>query len=223
MQNLGFDYTYDKRLMDRIKYSDANDIRGHLRAENLYQEKLVRFIENHDEERSIKALGEDKAKMAAIIISTILGMRFYYDGEFEGKTVKLPVQLRREPVEEENKEIKEFYLKLLNIVNTDIFRKGSWSLLNVERGEDSLSYNNILAWSREYEGKKVLIIINFSEYDSSAHIRVNFGNSEKIKFTDLLNNKEYEYKKSDLDTNGLFVKLKKYSAHIFSCEYYVTI
>lgn len=223
MQNLGFDYTYDKRLMDRIKYSDANDIRGHLRAETLYQEKLVRFIENHDEERSIKALGEDKAKMAAIIISTILGMRFYYDGEFEGKTVKLPVQLRREPVEEENKEIKEFYLKLLNIVNTDIFRKGSWSLLNVERGEDSLSYNNILAWSREYEGKKVLIIINFSEYDSSAHIRVNFGNSEKIKFTDLLNNKEYEYKKSDLDTNGLFVKLKKYSAHIFSCEYCVTI
>lgn len=218
MQQLGFDYTYDKRLMDRIKYSDANDIRGHLRAETSYQEKLVRFIENHDEERSIKALGEDKAKMAAIIISTILGMRFYYDGEFEGKTVRLPVQLRREPVEEENKDIKEFYLKLLKIVNNDIFRKGTWCLLNAERGEDSLSFNNILSWAFEYGEKKVIVIINFSEYDSSAHIRFNFGNSEKITFIDLLNDKEYEYKKSDLDANGLFVKLNKYTAHIFSIK-----
>ena len=34
---------------------------------------------------------------AATVISTIQGMKFYYDGQFEGKKKKLAVQLGREP------------------------------------------------------------------------------------------------------------------------------
>lgn len=215
MQELGFDYTYDKRLLDRIVYSNANDIREHLKAQSSYQEKLVRFIENHDEERSITSLGEEKAKMAAIIISTILGMRFYYDGEFEGAPIRLPVQLRREPNFIENREIKNFYLKLLNIVNNDIFRKGKWSLLDVTSGSDNLSYNNILAWSFEYQNEMIVTVINYSEYLSSAHIKFNCGCSEKINLKDLLNNTTYERKRADIENYGLYVELKRYNAHIF--------
>ena len=52
LQQQGFDYCYDKRLYDRLAHEDAAAVRGHLRADLGYQQRLLRFIENHDEPRA---------------------------------------------------------------------------------------------------------------------------------------------------------------------------
>ena len=52
LQQQGFDYCYDKRLYDRLQSSDVRSIREHLRAGLDYQDKLARFLENHDEPRA---------------------------------------------------------------------------------------------------------------------------------------------------------------------------
>lgn len=52
LQQQGFDFCYDKRLYDRLVYDSAESVRLHLLADLSYQNKLVRFIENHDEERA---------------------------------------------------------------------------------------------------------------------------------------------------------------------------
>lgn len=215
LQQLGFDFTYDKRLLERLEYSDANSIRDHLRAEKIYQEKSVRFIENHDEKRAIESLGENRSKMGAIIISTILGMSFYYDGQFEGKIKRLPVQLGREPECVFNKDLKLFYEKLLLITKNKVFKNGDWHLIEPQKGEDELSYNNILSWLWEYKEEKILVIINYSDYESSCHLKLNFGIKEKFVFYDLLSDISYEREKNSLDRYGLFVKLLPYNAHIF--------
>src|SRR5438067_10372295 len=75
LQELGFDFTYDKRLYDRLRHSTARDVAAHLTAENGYQRRSVRFIENHDEERSAAAFG-GRATVAAVVMSTVQGMRF---------------------------------------------------------------------------------------------------------------------------------------------------
>ena len=49
MQQQGFDYAYDKRLYDRLREGHARPVREHLRAGLDYQDKLARFLENHDE------------------------------------------------------------------------------------------------------------------------------------------------------------------------------
>ena len=49
LQQQGFDYCYDKRLYDRLEQGNAEGIRLHLLADPAYQERLVRFIENHDD------------------------------------------------------------------------------------------------------------------------------------------------------------------------------
>lgn len=72
-------------------------MKGHLRADHSYQMKSVRFLENHDEERSIVSFGYPKVLAAAVIKSTVKGLRFYHDGQWEGETVRLPVQLGRYP------------------------------------------------------------------------------------------------------------------------------
>ena len=55
LQQQGFDYCYDKRLYDRLEHDSAENVRLHLCADLAYQEKLVRFIENHDEPRAAAA------------------------------------------------------------------------------------------------------------------------------------------------------------------------
>jgi glycosidase len=65
LHKLGFNYTYDKSFTDKLKSGGVQEIHDHLLAENEYQKKSVRFIENHDEARAITAFGKEKSKAAA--------------------------------------------------------------------------------------------------------------------------------------------------------------
>ena len=52
LQQQGFDYTYDKRLYDRLREGHARPVREHLHAGLDFQDRLARFLENHDEPRA---------------------------------------------------------------------------------------------------------------------------------------------------------------------------
>ncbi|MEE9432271.1 MAG: alpha-amylase family glycosyl hydrolase [Melioribacteraceae bacterium] len=218
LQSLGFDFTYDKTLLDRLKSGYVEDIRGHLNAEDNYQEKSVRFLENHDEERAITSLGNEKAKAAAVIISTIKGIHFYYDGQLEGKKTRLPVQLGRERIEKENVIMSAFYSKLLSITNLDIFRKGEWEqLLTAPAWEGSFTYKNILVWRLIYNERKRLVVVNYSDSVAQCRIKLSVENHhEKLMMKDVLNDKEYVRNTNKINEEGLFVELGAYKSHIFS-------
>ena len=66
LQQQGFDYCYDKRLYDRLIHDGAEAVRGHLTGDAAYQERLVRFIENHDEPRAAATFSAGKARAAAV-------------------------------------------------------------------------------------------------------------------------------------------------------------
>ena len=57
LQQLGFDYTYDKRLYDRLLHDGAEAVRLHLLATDDYQGRSARFVENHDEPPSAVEFG----------------------------------------------------------------------------------------------------------------------------------------------------------------------
>ncbi len=218
LQKLGFDYTYDKKLYDRIKSENVGEIKAHLMAENDFQEKSVRFIENHDEERAITSLGIEKSKAAAIIISTIRGMSFFHDGQLEGRKVKLPVQLGREPIEKDNPNQVEFYSKLLRITSSEIIKYGTWELLNPNPSwPTNITYKNILAWKFTYNNRKRLIVINYSQEVSQCRLEFNLTNyPTKFKLKDILNFKTYFRKTEEVVKEGLFIELGPFKSHIFS-------
>src|SRR3954449_4519292 len=62
LQQQGFDLCYDKRLYDRLAHESAESVRGHLEADPAYQERLLRFIENHDEPRAAATFGAGPAR-----------------------------------------------------------------------------------------------------------------------------------------------------------------
>ena len=67
LQQLGFDYCYDKRLYDRLIHDGAEQVRGHLHADLDYQQRLLRFIENHDEPRAAGELAPEQRRAAAVV------------------------------------------------------------------------------------------------------------------------------------------------------------
>ena len=220
LQQMGFDYTYDKRLTDRLKNGDIKGIKDHLKADCSFQKKSLRFLENHDEERAVTAFGIEKSKAAAVIISTLQGMHFYYDGQFEGKHVKLPVQLGREPKEIVNKDIYAFYEKLLSIIIADIFKKGDWAQLETVPAWDSdISYRNILAWTWNYKNKKRIISVNYSDNIARCRIKPDFKEyPDKFELKDLLSTRTYIRSKKDIADTGLYIELGSFQSHIFACS-----
>ncbi len=218
LQQLGFDYTYDKKLIDRIACGSPKDILGHLYADPDYQERSCRFIENHDEKRAVALLGKEKSMAAATLISTLTGMRMFHDGQFEGKKIKLPVQLGREPKEPILKCLQDYYYKLLKITKNDIFKYGDWHLITVLPVIDTnYTFRNLIAYEWRYKYERILVVVNLSNTTSIARIKLDVvGYPDNFELRDVLNNINYTRGSLESYHQGLFVELKPYRAHIFN-------
>ena len=125
LQQQGFDYTYDKRLYDRLREGHTRSVREHFHAGLDYQNKLARFLENHDEPRISDTLHPDQHKAAALITFFCPGLRFFHQGQFEGRMKRISPHLIRAPFEPLNTVIQEFYRDLLAVIKKPVFHNGS--------------------------------------------------------------------------------------------------
>ncbi len=73
LQQQGFDYAYDKRLYDRLRDQHARPVREHFHAGLDYQNKLARFLENHDEPRAASTFPPGIHEAAAVITFLVAG------------------------------------------------------------------------------------------------------------------------------------------------------
>jgi|HubBroStandDraft_5_1064220.scaffolds.fasta_scaffold02672_1 hypothetical protein len=220
LQQHGFDFCYDKRLYDRLESGAAESVRQHLCADLKYQQKLLRFLENHDEPRAASAFPGDKEKAAALAISTLLGARMFHEGQFEGRKVRLPVFLGRRPDEPVNQELKAFYDRLLKAINAPVFRDGEWQLCGSSGWPDNSSYENMVAWCWTKGDARYLIVINLSEVPSDAQIQVPWieGAGKTWTLTDLLSDAVYARSGSEMLSPGLYIGLQPWRYNLFQCK-----
>jgi len=218
LQQQGFDYCYDKRLYDLLEQGSVPDICRHLKADQGYQSKLVRFIENHDEPRVAGLFREEKQKAAALAIATLPGARLFYEGQLDGRTVKLPVFLRRRPWEFINTGLKEFYQKVLETVSGPTFHSNSWQLCECIGWPDNNSFQNLLAWTWKGEKEYLIVAINYCGYDSQGKIRLPYEEMEGLQWRldDLISGEQYERDGNEMTGQGLYVGLKPWGFHFFS-------
>ncbi len=108
LQVLGFDATYDKTLYDRLANENKSPVLDHLLADLTYQNKSIRFIENHDEERALTHFGS-KSKDFYSLLTFLPGVLLSYFGQELGNRIKLPVQLGKRDLEIPNQTIVTFY------------------------------------------------------------------------------------------------------------------
>ena len=134
LQELGFDFTYNKKLYDQLAHHHPSaEIAAQLAHwPQHYLERCVHFLENHDEERAAHRFGR-RTRPSAILSYAIPGAVFVHQGQMEGFAEKLPVQ-RREPLQHEtpNAALRAFYERLLGLVRRPIFRGGELTVLGAE-------------------------------------------------------------------------------------------
>jgi hypothetical protein len=216
LQQLGFDFVYDKRLYDRMKSGHPHDVYLHLTAGIDYQEKLVRFIENHDELRSLTAFGRSKVKAVAALFSTLPGMRLFFQGQLEGKQIRLPVQIRQSRPEALDPEIKSFYDRLLPLVGEEIFHTGTWQLKQLLPDcEDN--FQNLIAYTWKLGDSLRLITVNLSQHPSCGRLTFqdDFVELQSYSFTDKLSGETFTQPGTLLVHPGLTIKLSGYQAQIW--------
>ncbi len=215
LQQQGFDFCYDKRLYDRLEHDNAERVRLHLCADLAYQEKLLRFIENHDEPRAATAFPPAKERAAAVTTSTLPGARLFHEGQFEGRKVRLPVFLRRRPEEPVDKELQEFYSKLLAAIDTPVFRSGEWKLCDRTGWPDNATFENVVAWSWNGEGDRYMIVVNLSDGAAQARVKIPWNDlkGNQWRLTDLLSDATYERDGDEMVSSGLYVDLQPWGYH----------
>ena len=210
IQELGFDYTYDKTLYDRLRFSSAQDIRGHLGAEHLFQMRSIRFIANHDEEDSLKAFGREKSLAAGAIIATLPGSRLFHLYQLLGRTGRVPIQYINDDFRTDGA-VEAYYRKLLHITSDPAFHGGQWMLCKVDPSGDESS-KNILSWSWKQLKTGKLIVINYSGAPAKGRV---FVKNAATDLSEELSGGQIAVT-DDMRRHGFEVALNPYEVKMFS-------
>jgi hypothetical protein len=216
----GFDYTYDKRLYDRLKEGHAKPVREHFFAGLDYQGKMARFLENHDEPRAAASFLDEIHEAAAIITFLSPGLRFFHYGQFQGKMKRISPHLVRSPEEPINEHIESFYARLLALLRKPVFRNGSWKLLECTPAWDGNNSNEgyiSFAWE-DKGGEKIVIIVNYSPERGQCYLRFPFGDLDSHPWFlhDLYGENNFVRDGLDLHTNGMYLDEPGWKIYIFS-------
>jgi glycosidase len=223
LQHQGFDYCYDKRLYDRLRDGHVGPIRDHLRAGLDYQDKLARFLENHDEPRASVEFPWPKQAAAAVVTFLSPGLRFFHQGQFEGARVRIPTHLRRGPVEPTDHNIAYFYARLLRLVkDARAFRDGAWSLIDpMPAWSGNWTSDGFIAyaWARE-DGSRYLIVVNYAGNQGQCRVRLPFPEfrGKQVRLIDAISTEAYDRDGSDLVDNGLFIDHGPWRFNVFEIE-----
>jgi hypothetical protein len=220
LQQEGFDYTYDKRLYDRLRELSPRPIREHFRADLNYQNRLARFLENHDEPRAAATFSLEVHQAAAVLSFLAPGLRLFHQGQFEGKTKRISPHLVRGPSELEDEKIQQFYGLLLSVLRKTVVRDGQWQLLQCDPAWDgnwTVDCFLAFAWHAPNE-EPLVVVVNYAPNQSQCHIRLPFADiaGRRWQLQDHLSSAADEWNGDDLAGRGLFLDMAPWQACIFS-------
>jgi alpha amylase-like protein len=222
MQQQGFDYAYDKRLYDRLREGHARPVREHFHAGLDYQNRLARFLENHDEPRAAATFVPEVHQAAAVITFLSPGLRFFHQGQFEGRTKRISPHLIRGPYERVDERIARFYERLLSVLRQPVMREGQWQLLEcIPAWEGNWTWDCFLAFVWQGPGEeRLLVAVNYAPNQSQCFIRFPFHDlaGQQWRLKDLLSDAHYDRDGSDLESRGLYLDIPSWRYHVFRLE-----
>jgi hypothetical protein len=214
--DLGFSYSYDKTLYDALRDHNIPQIRERLVSFPERQSDFARFMENHDEQRRAIVFPDDHLAADGTLLGTLPGIRFYHQGELDGRRIHLPITLRIAADEPPDPISTNFFRKILQITKQDVFHEGKWNLLDVApEGGAPADALVVYEWRSPKAWK--IIAVNLAAYTSQGRVPLagRVSPTQNYIFNDELNNVGYNRTGLELHNLGLFVRRDPFQAHLF--------
>lgn len=214
LQQQDFDYTYDKRFYDRLHEGHARPDREHLLAGLDFQDRRVRFLENHDEPRAAATFGRECSRAAAVLVAAVPGAMLLHEGQLEARTVRPPVFLTRWPDEPPDQELGAFYRALLREIRAPLFRRGEWTLLACSGWADNDSFRHLVACSWADARERAIVVVNLSDAPAQALVMLPWPDmaAHDWRMADVFTGEIFERGGRDL-VHGLYVDLPRWQVH----------
>jgi len=218
----GFDFVYDKTGYDRLRQLDGPAFLRGLIEEDGRRSRMVRFLENHDEDRAAAAFPEEARRAVAVIHAAAPGLRLFHHGQLEGRRLKLPVQLGRGPVEENDPDFASFYLKLLHLTRQPLIKEGVCQVLPVlPPAPGERTHHPIVALACELAAHRSAVVVNLGGQPASGFIQFPadfWQGGDQVRLKDELSEPETVYlrERKQLESPGLYVFLEPYGYHFLT-------
>ena len=220
LQDLGFDFTYDKPLYDGLVSAEVGAVRQHLGA--LVPGCLARgvhFLENHDEVRIASVLAGPEHRAAALLTLGLPGARLLHEGQLTGATRTVPVQFQRRPPEPPEHEITSFYQHLLEALRTTAVGLGRGELLPPKPawpGNPTQADFVLVQWQKE-PADFDLVVVNWANHPSQCYAPLTVADlaERNWRMVDLLGDQAYERRGDDLARDGLYLDVPARGAQLF--------
>jgi hypothetical protein len=220
LQQQGFDYAYDKRLYDRLREAHPRPIREHFQAGLDYQDKLARFLENHDEPRAAVAFPPGMHEAAAAVTFLSPGLRFFHQGQFQGRKKRLSPHLCRAPSEPIDRPLEQFYEQLLAVLRRPAVHLGQWQLLEcVPAWEGNWTWDCFIAFAwQDPGGERLVVAVNYAPNHSQCYVRLPFADlgNQWWQLTDVLGTATYDREGNDLLGRGLYLDAPPWQTSVFA-------
>jgi len=219
LQQEGFDFTYDKRLYDRLRAGVAGPVREHLAADAPFRDRSLRFLENHDEARAATAFAPDRHRAAAVLAFLAPGGRLLHEGELEGRKAHTSIQLSRRAAEPPDEVFRAFYQRLLACLRRpEVQGKDStWRLLPCRPASDGdSSWDNFIVSTWEAASGKLLVVVNFGPEPARclAPFDPSSTDGRTLRITDLLSDLRLETDVAATARDGLRLELPGWGARV---------
>lgn len=218
LQQAGFDYTYDKRLYDRLRAGASIPVREHLLAEPSFQDHSLRFLENHDEPRAAETFPPPVHRAAAVVTFLARGMRFFYEGQLEGRKAQVSMHLGRRPDEPVDGELAAFYARLLECLRRPEVHEGEWRLWTCRPAwQGNPTHDQFIVSSWQLGERRLLAVVNYGGFRGQCYVTLDMPGlaGRTFDLVDLLGPVRYERQGDGLAGNGLYLDMPPWGHHVF--------
>ncbi len=214
MLDMGFDLAYDKSAYDLLRHGDGRGLNAFETAVAKRLPHLLRFGENHDEERMFSAFGKERAMAALPLLLLHNGPILVHDGQLEGSLVNAGIHLARKAPESIDCAVAK---------SADLFCKLQSNLqiavpIGVHQAwEGNPSHECLVINGWQSDTKAYLLCVNYAGYPSQGRLQLplHWIGADGLEMMDIYGGQPYSRPRTEQLTAGLFVDLPSFGMHLF--------
>jgi len=158
---------------------------------------------------------------AAVVTFLTPCLRFFHEGQFEGRLKHISAHLCRAPEEPLHETTSKFYSRLREVLQRPVLRQGQWQLLECNPAwEGNSSHDAFIAYAWQDSQERLLIVVNYAAHSSQCYLRLPLSDlgGRQWQLDDLLGDARYPRDGGDLQSRGLYLDLPAWGFHVFELK-----